>query len=245
MKISPHVDKLVFQKWEKVLDPEVYANREDILRYIYQIAFHEAGHAVAKMFTGHEAAHILSVSIIPNAHNHGRLSSERNFSEANFGRDPEQRREEGTGRNLLFIFLAGRVAAFRAVKGIHRELILDWLGDEWYVDGSDLFRVNRISTLMIRKYMPQHRILQLAEKWTFEMFEIPQVWKTTNKVANALLQKGKLGYSQIDELCCEISNMAFSLPVWKNRLIGGARSRKWLKEEEKKAWKLYESGDLG
>lgn len=244
MKITQQVDKLVFQKWKKFLDPEVYAKRKDILLRIYNIAFHEAGHAVARKFTGHEPSHILSVSIIPDAYSGGRLNSERNYLEGLFGNDPEPMREEGNGRKLLFTLLAGRVAAFRAAKPEDREWIMDWGSSEWYVEGSDLFRADRIASLMARKYMPRHRVLEFAEKWTLEMFEIPQVWKTTNIMANALLQKGKLGYSQIYELCSEISGMAYNLPVWRNRLQGCARSRKWLKEEAEKVLQR-ESGGLG
>ena len=245
MKITQQVDKLVFQKWKKFLDPEVYAKRKDILLRIYNIAFHEAGHVVARFFTGHEPTHILSVSIIPDAYSGGRLNYERNYLEGFFGNDPEPMRKEGTGRQLLFTLLAGRVAAFRATNGTHREWILDWCHEEWDIEGSDLFRADRVSSLMARKYISQHRILQLAEKWTFEMFEIPKVWKTTKNVANALIQKGELEYSQIDELCLGISGMAYNLPVWRNRLQGCERSRKWLKEVEKKTRQLYESGGLG
>jgi len=244
MKISPHVEKLVFQKWEKDFGPAVYAKRKYILRRTNEVAFHEAGHVVARMFTGHEASHVLTVSIIPNAHTLGRETSERNISEGNFGNFPEPMRQ-GLGRNLLIGLLAGRAAARRVAKADDREDILDWLSDEWGTEGADLFRADHISTLMVRKCMPQHRILYLAEKWAVEMFEIPQVWATTEKLADALLQAGELAPSRIEALCSEIFRMSFKLPVWRNRLLGGTRSRKWLKEEEKKAWQLYESGGLG
>jgi len=174
------------------------------------------------MFTGQDASHVLSVSIIPDADTLGRETSERNISEIIFGAYPELVREL-IGRKLLIRLLAGRAAAYRIAHADDREEIVDYYNEECEIEGTDLFRANHISSLMVRKYMPQHRILHLAAKWAVEMFEIPQVWKTTKKVANALLQNGEIEPSQIFELCSEILNMSFRLPVWRNRLSGGAR----------------------
>ena len=222
MKISTHVANLVLQGWEREFGPAVDAKRKLLLRRTKEIAFHEAGHVAARMFTGQDASHVLSVSIIPDADTLGRETSERNISEIIFGAYPELVREL-IGRKLLIRLLAGRAAAYRIAHADDREEIVDYYNEECEIEGTDLFRANHISSLMVRKYMPQHRILHLAAKWAVEMFEIPQVWKTTKKVANALLQNGEIEPSQIFELCSEILNMSFRLPVWRNRLSGGAR----------------------
>ena len=234
MTISSDVENLFFQKIGIDVEPTVFANRARIRQRICETAFHEAGHVVARMFTGHNLSHVLSVSIIPDDTTYGRETMERNSDEILFPILPKQARE-GLGYTILIWSLAGRAAAFRVAKVGEVEDILDWCSEEWWIEGADLYSADYFSRQMARKYMPRERILRLAEKWTVEMLEIPQVWETTNEVAAALLQQGELESSELFDLCSEIENMSFRLPVWKNRLSGGARARKWWKEQKKTA----------
>jgi len=196
---------------------------EFIRRSTYEVAYHEAGHVVANLFTGHEAENIESASIIPNSGSLGRVKG-RHDSEHYLERYPAFMRQPA-GRCLLVGLLAGRVAEDRVRPEDEREEIVDFDGEEWEMKGSDLFRAARISSIMTRRHMPQNRILGLAEKWTKEIFAIPQVWNACKRLAEALLESGTVRPTKIDKLCGDVRDMAMSLPVWRRRLFRSQKNR--------------------
>lgn len=220
MKISNAVESRVVKAWMREMrqDCPDDAMIEFIRRRTYEVAYHEAGHVVARLFTGHEAGHIQIVSIIPGAENLGHVRVNMSISERCLDQYPEFLRQT-SGRCLLIDMLAGRVADDRVRPDTEREEIVDFYGEELEMEGSDLFRAARVSSIMARKYMSQDRILRLAEKWTKEMFEIPQVWNACERLAEALLNSGTVRPAKIEKLCGDVCDMAMRLPVWKRRLF--------------------------
>lgn len=220
MKISNAVEGRVVKAWMRETRQDCLSKAmiEIIRRRTHETAFHEAGHVVARLFTGHEAGHIQIVSIIPEAESLGYVRANRTISERCLDQYPEFLRQT-SGRCLLIGMLAGRVAEDRVRTDAEREAIVDFNGDEWEMEGSDLFRCARISSIMAHKHMSQNRILRLAEKWTKEMFDIPQVWSACDRLAEALLNSGTVRPAKIEKLCGDVCDMAMSIPVWKRRLL--------------------------
>jgi len=217
MKLSPAVEKRIIRETQKIFGKSKHYRSEYFRRRIYETAFHEAGHVVARMFTGHDVSHLISVSIIPDGETLGRESSCRNITENVIEGYPDELKQ-CAGRILLIGMLAGRAAQLRVAKDEDREGILDCDSEEWDSPGADLFRVSRISSIMARPHMPKNRILQLAEKWTTEMIAIPQVWAATERIAAALLERGTITPARVEKECAEIQHLSFRLPKWMKRL---------------------------
>lgn len=75
-------------------------------------AYHEAAHVAARMFTGLEANHLVSVSIIPDSECEGHAKSERNAAIGMLQSYPPPKIRTA-GRCLLLTLLAGRGAEAR------------------------------------------------------------------------------------------------------------------------------------
>jgi hypothetical protein len=184
------------------------------------IAYHEAGHVVARMFTGTEFSHVVRLSIIPNDGSLGRETTERCTEEATFEICPETRKQS-TGRLLLITLLAGRGAIAHLSGHDHRFRILDADDEEWEIEGSDLFRAQRIAKIMAGEGQPHWPLLQEAEKWTTEIMDIPVVWKCVKRLADRLIRHGSIDGDAIMDCCDEVSLLGLSLPEWKRRLYDG------------------------
>jgi hypothetical protein len=186
-------------------------------------AYHEAGHVVARMFTGLEASHILKVTIKPEGDKLGYERSERCLAETTLHVWPRPYRTQ-VGRALLLCTLAGRGAEFRAGDAYGEE-ILD--GDAiWMAEDDishDLTRATRISQSMASPHVGAWRHLKLAEKWVLEMLDISEVWQTAETLAEMLLKRETLDDpEEILSTCEPIMSQALTIPKWKRRLGLGA-----------------------
>ncbi len=193
----------------------------ELRAFMREIAFHEAGHVAARMFTGQEAGHIVYVSILPDADSMGRERSERNIAEVSLVDYPPPMMR-GAGRCLLLALLAGRGAAARIATPEEREEILDdaALCMEGEQEGTDLFRALKVAEIMARPGMPARRVLALAAKWTEEALALPDVWGTVERLAGMLRERGTIeDRDEIMTACDGILNAGRKLPKWKRRLL--------------------------
>jgi hypothetical protein len=188
-------------------------------------AYHEAGHYVARCFTGLEFSHVMFLSIIPDERNTGRMRCERCITECKLESfSPSLQRPNG--RKLLLEILAGAGVAIRIDdEEEERESILDYweeyFDDEKYMEGTDYFRAHRIATIMEKPHMPAYRILSLADKWTMEMLAIPVVWNAVETVAGKLLELGEIKAEELFNIIdtCTGFEVDFyrKLPKWRRR----------------------------
>ena len=208
------------EAWERSEGRAIQCTPEWIRGKVRRVAYHEAGHVAARMFTGQEARNIVHVSIIPDGMNDGHERSERNIAEIALAAYPPPMMR-GAGRCLLLALLAGRGAAARIAAPEDRIEILDdddlWMEGEQ--KGTDLFRALRVADIMARPYMPAYRVLNLAAKWTEEMLALPDVWHSVETLAGMLLDRGTI--EDVDEImaaCDGILCAGLKLPNWKRRL---------------------------
>ena len=201
-------------------------------------AYHEAGHVAARMFTGQEANHLVSVSIIPDAGSDGHAKAERNEAIIMLETYPPPKIRTA-GRCLLLTLLAGRGAEARldprktkAVLDLQSRLlqskILVPLSREWDTPDTDLYHAWRVATIM-RESRKEYiwRVLERAEIWTIEMLAMPPVWASVEKLANMLLERGTIADpDEIDEACDEIRYLGITQPKWYRRLVPTLAERK-------------------
>ena len=125
----------------------------------------------------------------------GRMTSERAFTERGLESYPPPL-QRSNGRMLLLEQLAGVGAQIIIDQSDEHESILsymeeeDWCGEE--DTSTDSSRARRIARIMAKPYMPAHRILNMAEKWTMEMLRISAVWSVVEIVAGKLIEHGEL-----------------------------------------------------
>ena len=201
-------------------------------------AYHEAAHVAARMFTGLEANHFLSVTIIPDSECNGIAKSDRNEAIWMFQTYPPPKKRT-VGYCLLLMLLAGRGADDRpdswdppgatdwlAHTGGSR--IIDPDDPDWETKGSDLFHALRVARIMREPRTDKiGDILHQAEKWTIEMLAIPEVWKTVERLAGMLLERGTItDREEIADACGDITYLGLTLPKWKRRLIPTIAERK-------------------
>jgi hypothetical protein len=185
------------------------------------IAYHEAGHVVARMFTGLELSHMVRVSIIPDEGNLGRATTERCTKEAMLNSYPSEAQKQSTGRQLLITLLAGRGAIAHLCGQNSREYILHSNPEEWDIEGSDLFRADRVASIMAGKSRSHWPILQEAQMWTTELMDIPAAWQCVKRLAGRLIKDGSIEGDAIMDICDEVLLLALSMPKWKRRLYPG------------------------
>jgi hypothetical protein len=200
-------------------------NPDELRREIRKFAYHEGGHVVARMFTGVEAMHLRSVSIIPDGTTAGRERSERNLREI-FLLTTATTNENDLSRlitayTVLLELLAGRGAEMRIAAAPELENILDpdamWM--EGTQQGTDLFRAQRIAESVARPGRPALRILRLTEKWTIEMLTVREVWCAVERLASMLLERGAIeDLGEIRDVCREALGLIYRLPEWRRRL---------------------------
>ena len=183
-----------------------------------ETAYHEAAHVAARAFTGLQWGDIVRVSILPTAGGHGRETVRGPHAEHLFI-DYEKPKQQSWGLSLLLQILAGRGAEKRLDGEDSWLEIVDDQDQDNFTEGSDLYRANAIATTMSYPGMPPDEILELAEKWTVEMLELPDVWATVEKLAAILLERRVIEDSELlDSVCGGILGLAWKLPEWKRRL---------------------------
>ena len=201
-------------------------------------AYHEAAHVAARMFTGLEANHLVSVSIIPDSECEGHAKSERNATIGMLQSYPPPKIRTA-GRCLLLTLLAGRGAEAhlnlkkkKAAPNLQARLlqsqILVPLSREWETPDTDLFHAWRVATIM-RETRKEYiwRVLERAENWTIEMLAMPPVWANVEKLANMLLEHGTIANKdEIAEACDDILYLGITNPKWHRRLVPTLAERK-------------------
>lgn len=213
----------------QVFDPNSSRCWQRIRKIIRETAYHEAGHYVARCFTGLETSHVMLVSIIPDKINNGRVRCERPITELSLESYPPSL-QRCNGMMLLLDMLAGAGAALRIddeEEGL--ESIFDYWGEEYFEyreqEGTDHFRAFRIATIMKKPYMSADRILNLADKWTMEMLAIPFVWNAVETVASKLLEQGEINREELEDMDSSWSKEGLkvpfylALPQWRRRLF--------------------------
>ena len=212
----------------QVFDPNDSRHWQSIRKFMRETAYHEAGHYVARCFTGLETSHVMLVSIIPDKINNGRVRCERPITELSLESYPPSL-QRSNGMMLLLELLAGAGAAFRIdneEEGL--ESIFDYWGDEYFEyceqEGTDQFRAVRIATIMKKPHVSVSRILNLADKWTMEMLSIPGVWNAVEIIANRLLESGEIEGEELVDIVTAMEGGGFkipyylTLPKWRRRL---------------------------
>jgi hypothetical protein len=215
---------LSFDKNQRISDSVwwVKAVRESVKK----VAYHEAGHFAARLFTRLELSHVVKISIIGNAKVAGYISSERNFTELDLKSYPPPL-QRSHGKMLLLKNLAGYAAEKLLDKSENFENIFDYYecvyGDEWDADkGSDFYKAFQVAEIMAKPYMPVQRILKLADKWTLEMLRMPAVWNFVETVAGKLIEQGEIMTGGIDDImdeCCADFSSVYHLTKWRRRLF--------------------------
>ena len=181
------------------------------------VAYHEAGHAVAKAFVQLEFSHITHISIIPDEQFVGRVRVERPYAETTLKHQPPHVIRT-KGKQLLLSLLAGRGAAYRVDDPEKREEILDDWTEDWEDETSDLYRARSIARLMSKPGRSLYSVMVQAEKWTNEMLDMPPVWQAVEDIASALILRGVI--EDNDELFGFVENMPLGMELskWKRRL---------------------------
>ncbi len=204
----------------RVFDPDDSRQWQIIRKIMRKNAYHEAGHYVARCFTGLDIFHVLFLSIIPDEINTGRMRCERCYTELSLDSFPPSL-QRSNGRKLLLEILAGAGVAIRIDdEEEERESILDYweecFDDEKYTEGTDYFRASRIATIMEKPHMPAYRILSLADKWTMEMLAIPVVWNTVEIVAGKLLEVGEIKGEDLENMVWGWKKEGLKVPFYRD-----------------------------
>lgn len=227
-----NVEKTVIESWSKY-DPIHDASRPVNIAFFRDMmkrtACHEAAHLVTRMFTGLEASHVQLVSIIPDRKTNGRMRCERPFAERYLQHVPFQL-QRSQGYCLLLEYLAG-YGATMIMEGPECETLWDYLcdelaiDDEWYEEGTDLYRADRIAGILSRPHFSKDRILGMTGQWTLEMLRIPAIWDAVEAIAAMLISQGEITTAGNDEVFSNIQKdldvpQAMKIPKWFRRLYG-------------------------
>ena len=194
-----------------------------------ETAYHEAGHLVARMSTDFELSHVKSVSIIPDNKNNGRVGIERPYSELLLNQVPAQM-QRSQGYSLLVILFAG-YGSVMIMENSEYENLWDYFYEELYIDeeyyeeGTDLCRADRIAGILSRRYFSKDRILGMTAQWTLEMLRIPAIWKAVEAIAAMLISKGEITTYENEEVFFNLRKeldvpQAMNMPKWSRRIYG-------------------------
>lgn len=134
---------------------------------------------------------------------------------------PSEAQKQSIGRRLLITLLGGRGAIARLCGGNSRDYILHVAPEEWEMEGSDVFRAERVARIMAGASRPYWHFLQEAGKWTTEIMDIPVVWQGVKRLAGRLIKDGSIDGDAIMDSCDDVSLMGLSLRRWKRRLYAG------------------------
>ena len=193
-------------------------------KHMRSIAYHEAGHFVARLFIDIDVADVKAISIIPEDGSAGRMLSENPFILSYFViLSPAIQYHHGMSK--LLEKLAGYGTATILDQSKEWESIFEYcecndLDDEF---GNDISEVLGIAKIMSKAYMPVNRILKRADKWTLKMLRIPAVWNAIETVAGKLLEQGEITDldgtdgkidAMIDKYCSNVPKV-LDLPKWR------------------------------
>jgi|GEM_PF-1194573 len=200
------------------LEPE---NRQYVRERVKITAYHEAGHFVTRAFTQLELSHVVTISIIPRGEILGRVTAERPFALHYLEIYPPEV-QWANGILLLLDQLSGHRVEM-VIQNTEWENVFDHYYEEGGLDemGTDLEKAHRVARIMSRPYMPERRILTLADRWTAEMLKIPHVWEGVEKVAGLLIARGEItDRDEIYQLSSSLNiPFIYDLPKWRRRLM--------------------------
>lgn len=233
------VEKIVIESWSNRSDTPRDVNRDDsnlvnikfFRDFMKETAHHEAGHLVAKMFTGLEFSHVKSVSIIPDDKYNGRVLIERPYTELLLKQMPvEIQRSQGYGLLLELFAGYGSVMTMENKTSEYKTLseYLYWdlyVDEDDYADGSDLCRAERIAGILSRPHFSKDRILGMTANWTLEMLHIPAIWNAVETIAEMLISKGEITTDGNEEVFFNIRKelnvpRVTKIPKWSRRIYG-------------------------
>ena len=196
-------------------------DREALRARLKEIAYHEAGHVAARVFTWQEPSHICQISIMPKAESMGRVTIERPsvmcIVESGGYSDSIRRAQ---GYQLLLFLLAGDMAAEAATGDLADFDLDEWFDDFIDEDGTDAAQARRVAGAMSKPGWPSYKILDTARRWTAEMLMLPEVWQHIEGLANRLLDIGVVIGTDLDAFLSDSATLGLSmrLPKWRRRL---------------------------
>lgn len=173
--------------------------------HLRSTAYHEAGHAVAQFYLGHEGRHISKVTIISTRRYEGCVRTEYRGGLGFSGAYSE-----------LIINLAGMGAEIVQGDypfGIFRPPRAPSPGQD---SSHDLYKARLIAEILTHLWeeplrappeRPSRKALQLlreAEEGTFAMLRDPDVWRVVTRVAKLLLRRKTIGQVALRRACSEI-----------------------------------------
>ena len=190
---------------------------ENVIIDTVSTAHHEAGHFAAHVFFLNVP---LSASIIPNKDHMGIVYGMPD-DELPLLKIHTPRVMLDKGYILIIKLLAGRGVEYLRDRTGRTESILDEGAMDWESEeGSDLFRSAQIADIVARRGYPARRVLDHAEKLTYDMLSIPDVWACVERVAGLLLEHGTIEdpATLVEAEFSDLLGLAFKLPKWRRRL---------------------------
>jgi hypothetical protein len=174
-------------------DPNNSQDRPLLRQLMQRVAFHEAGHFAARLFTDIDLSQLVDISIIPENGTLGRLNSVKLYHEPLLQISPLKLKRM-LGRILLLEELSGYGAEVILYQSEGWETIADYctFNDDYDDERSDFSKAFRIALLIEERYMPVRRILILADRWTLDMLRIPALWSAVETMASTLIKRGKI-----------------------------------------------------
>jgi hypothetical protein len=212
------VELLILRSWGEDYQT-VLMSPSSFRQMVRRLAHHEAGHVAARMFTGLEASHLVELSIIANEEFLGHERQERPIAQALLAGYPRCT-QWPIGLQILMGLLAGRGAAARVESPEERREILDPdnLWEEVEIEGTDLQRALEVAETIANRVWPARRVLALAERWTNEMLDEPEVWLTVTRLAGLLIERGTLNETEVMPACGKIMCASLRTGKWLRRL---------------------------
>lgn len=205
-----------------------FADLKFFRNLMIETAYHEAGHLVARMFTGQEFSHIQLVSIIPDEISNGQVRCERSFTERYLEQVPIQV-QRSQGYNLLLELFAG-YGSTMIMENLECETLWEYFNEELYIDdeyyeeGTDLCRAERIANILSRPHFSKNRILDMTANWTLEMLHMPAIWNAVKTIAAILISEGEITNENV-EVFSDLRRTLnvpslMRIPRWSRRIYG-------------------------
>ena len=200
----------------------------DLIRQsLMEKAYHEAGHAVTNAFFEGDISHFKEVPIIPNQDRMGQFAREGVPHFDHIFRNYPPNLIWVKGKMRIIHFLGGRVAEDIVYDGVEplEEAVdesawefTDCSSEKQWRNGTDMGIALTTAEMIARRGWPPLRILNLMERWTYELFEISAVWDVVESLVQKLISSGEI--TDHDEYCNIIEPILWqwmSFPKWRKR----------------------------
>jgi hypothetical protein len=191
------------------------AERRESIRFLMrELAYHQAGHVVMRLFTGFLLGKFPPTSIMLNKISSDILYSGGPAWESWLRLVPPALKRVNT-QMVLFYLLAGCGAqnvARKIRKAKQRPLLDEDMPLEYR--SADVRQATLLAESMATPDLPASHFLAQAKKWTSKMFKRPDVQRAVSKVAGQLLKRGTLAPRELERACREILWLGTRLPEW-------------------------------